>query len=226
MLGDRVRDLGRLAVMERVIAAHHALQLGKFADHAARQIGLGEPDGLAQFRLVGARHVLRHHFGQLGDARHLVVDAAELGVENPALEARHTLDQLDLAVLVPEEARIGEPRPQHALVAGDDRLAADRRAAMFETTRNRGARLPLASRQAKYFWCVRIAEVSTSGGRSMNAWSIRPHQNHRPFDQAGDLVEQQLVGLDFELGRGRRLGKTVRRSACGARLRRAPPSPP
>ena len=42
---DGLGDLGRLAVVTRVVAAHDALQLGKFADHVGQQVGLGEQGG-------------------------------------------------------------------------------------------------------------------------------------------------------------------------------------
>ena len=42
MVGDRVGDAGVFAVVERVIAAHDALQLGEFTDHAGREVGLRE----------------------------------------------------------------------------------------------------------------------------------------------------------------------------------------
>jgi hypothetical protein len=39
---DRIRDIGRLAVVQRVVAAHDALQLGELADHVGQQVGLGQ----------------------------------------------------------------------------------------------------------------------------------------------------------------------------------------
>jgi hypothetical protein len=42
MRPHRLTNARILAVMLRVIAAHHALQLGKFADHAGCQVGLGQ----------------------------------------------------------------------------------------------------------------------------------------------------------------------------------------
>ena len=56
----------------------------------------------------------------------LVEHAAELGVEHALGELGHARGERHLAVLVPEETRVGQPRAQHALVAGDDRLAAIR----------------------------------------------------------------------------------------------------
>ena len=42
MRGNGVGDLGVLLLLERVVAAHHPLQLGELADHAADQIGFGQ----------------------------------------------------------------------------------------------------------------------------------------------------------------------------------------
>jgi hypothetical protein len=49
---DGVGDRARLAVVQRVVAAHDALQLRKFAHHAARQVGLRQPG-----RALGRRDV-------------------------------------------------------------------------------------------------------------------------------------------------------------------------
>ena len=51
---DRVGDGLRLAVVQRVVAAHDALQLGKLADHAGEQVGLGEPRGALGGRGIDA----------------------------------------------------------------------------------------------------------------------------------------------------------------------------
>jgi hypothetical protein len=42
---DGVGDLGRLAVVQRVVAAHDALQFGELADHVGQQVGLGQHGG-------------------------------------------------------------------------------------------------------------------------------------------------------------------------------------
>ena len=42
MRGDGVGDRRILFLIQRVIAAHHPLQLGELADHAADEIGLGK----------------------------------------------------------------------------------------------------------------------------------------------------------------------------------------
>ena len=52
----RVSDLCALAVVQCVVAAHHALQLGKLADHVGQQIGLGEHRRTVCQCRVGTKH--------------------------------------------------------------------------------------------------------------------------------------------------------------------------
>src|ERR1051326_5197302 len=40
---EGVGDLARLAVVQRVVAPHYALQLREFSDHPGQQVGLGKP---------------------------------------------------------------------------------------------------------------------------------------------------------------------------------------
>ena len=155
MFGDRVGDPLALAVMERVIAAHDPLQFGELADHASRQIGLGEvhcslrqsvqfsvvipaKGGIQSYKLRAAALGHRLRGGSTGrgvkllreehrEPLHpldLVVNAAELVVIDALFQRLDPVFEPDLAVLVPEEAGVGEPGAQHALVAGDDGLAA------------------------------------------------------------------------------------------------------
>ena len=76
------------AVMQRVIAAHDALQLGELADHAGGQIGLAQKRRALRFRpcrCIGADD-LRDFAGQRFDALHALQLRAELGVEDDAFE--------------------------------------------------------------------------------------------------------------------------------------------
>ena len=54
VIADGVGDQPLLAVVQRVVAAHHALQFGELADHAGDQVRLGEPSGVACQRWAGA----------------------------------------------------------------------------------------------------------------------------------------------------------------------------
>ena len=111
-----------------------------------------------------------------------------------------------LAVLIPEESRIGEPRLQHALVAGDDHLAAVARRHVGNEEET-GRKNPLGVAAGEIF-LVRPHRCGQHLGRQIHERLVDgPHQNHRPFDQSDDLVEQSLVRFDLELGTGRRLGE-------------------
>ena len=123
MRGDGVGDLGVLLLLERVIAAHHPLQLGELADHAADQIGFGQhchPLGVIGSGSDQRRDLPREHAHAL-DA---VILRAELLVKDDLLQPRHPDFEAHVAVLIEEEFGIGEPRADHPLTAGDDGLAA------------------------------------------------------------------------------------------------------
>src|SRR5215472_6467116 len=62
--------------------------------------------------------------GELFDAQHLIVNTAQPVVVEALLERGDAVFQTRFAVLVPKEPSIGEARPQHPLIAGDNRLAA------------------------------------------------------------------------------------------------------
>jgi len=53
MVADGIGHRGRFAVVQRVIAAHHALQFGELADHAGAEIGLAQARGPGDLALVG-----------------------------------------------------------------------------------------------------------------------------------------------------------------------------
>ncbi len=113
-----------LLLLERVIAAHHALQLGELADHPeADEIGLGEDGGALGEVGVGADQ-RRDLAREPPHALHALILGAELLVEDDLLQLRHALFERHLAVLVEEELGVGKPRADHPLIAGDDGLAA------------------------------------------------------------------------------------------------------
>ena len=59
----------------------------------------------------------------------------------------------------------------------------------------------LGSRSTKHFWLARMVARMTSGGMARKRLVERAHQHHRPFDEAGDLLEQPLVLDQFEAQR-------------------------
>ena len=123
MGGDGVGDGRILFLLERVVVAHHALQLGELADHVGEQVGLGE-DGRALGEIGIGADQRRDLPGQMKDTLHPLVLAAELLVEGDLLQLRHAVFERHLAVLVEEELGVGEPSCDDALIAGGDGLAA------------------------------------------------------------------------------------------------------
>ena len=106
-----------------VIFTHHPLQLREFADHLGEQIGLGEPRRAPCLFHVGTnlgRKLRREPLDAL-DALPL---RAELLVKDDVLELRQPILEPRLEIGVVEEFGVREPRADHALVAGNDRLAA------------------------------------------------------------------------------------------------------
>ena len=122
MVFNRVGNLGRQAVVERVVAAHDALQLGEFAHHVGDQIGLGQLG-----RLVGLRgqrstaELLADGLGNRAHACHALALRTELVVINHFVQAGHARGQRLFAVLVKEKLGIGQARAHHALIATNHR---------------------------------------------------------------------------------------------------------
>ena len=153
MIADRICDGIRQAFGAGIIASHNALQFGELADHFGDEIRLGQTRRLfrevGQFflavllrrqepraglgiaildsccrRSTGADNPLLHQPpSQLRHPLDLVRDRAQLLVEGDALQLPGVIRKARLAVLLPEEARIAQPRAQHLSVAGDDRRA-------------------------------------------------------------------------------------------------------
>jgi hypothetical protein len=70
-------------------------------------------------------------------------------VESDPLELLGVLGEAGLAVLVPEEARVGEARGEDLAVAGDDHAGSED--SMLAVQTKASASLPPRS-QTKYFW--------------------------------------------------------------------------
>src|SRR5690606_12271752 len=102
VIADRVGDLGGSALLERVKAAHLALQLGELADYERLEVRLGE---LRRFPRGGGveAELRREAIGERDDARDLVADRAELRLEDYARQTRHAVRERRLAILVHEE---------------------------------------------------------------------------------------------------------------------------
>ena len=108
------------AIVERVVAAHDALQLRELAHHVGHQIGLGQLRGL-----VGLRHqccvaqLRGNRLGNRAHALHTFALRAQLVVVDHLAQTFDARSQRLLAVLVKEELGIGQARAHHALVAAD-----------------------------------------------------------------------------------------------------------
>ncbi len=205
MLGDGLGHRRRLALVERVIAPHDALQLGELADHAGHEVGLGEEGGTARAAHLAAGDVGRELGGERLEARHLVAHAAEPGMEDEGRKLGHALLELDLAVLVPEELGVRQARAQHPLVARGDRPAAVR-------GRDVGHDDEVLCQAAVLRLEREILLVRAHGGdehlaRQRHEGAVdRSNEGNRPLDEARHLVEQRRVLLERQpLGR-RELG--------------------
>ncbi len=193
VLLDRGRDVRRLAVVLRVIAPHEALQLGEFTDHVGDEIGLGEHRRAIGLLWIGA-DVRRDRRGDHAHAVHPLRLRAELVVIDDGPEPFDAVGEADLAVLVEEEAGVGQARAQHALVALDDRRGilrldvADDEEAMDESAAGVGQReifLVLLHRQDQAL-LRNLEECPIEGSRV----------DRGPFDQRRHLVEQRVGHQD------------------------------
>ena len=145
MVADRVGDARLEPLGERVVAPHQALQLGEFPDDQRDEVGLrelrGERDGRA--RHVGGRERL----GERARALHLLGDGAELVLKDHAGELQRALGERRLAVLLDEEARVGEAGAEHAVVAERDARRVVRRVRDGQVARQELLRLRIAHRE-------------------------------------------------------------------------------
>ena len=186
-----------LALLFRVVSAHQALQLGKLADDFGEQIRLAQPRGALRLLHVGADE--RRKLGcEPLDALDALGLRAELLVKHDILELRQPVFEPRLQIGLVEELRIRQPRADHALIAGDDRLAAVGRLDVGnedELVDQLGVRR-IAQHEA--------FQVGADGGAdhllgdSQKARIERTHQHHRPLDEAGDFGKEALVLDQFE----------------------------
>ena len=104
-----------------VVAAHGALQFGKFADHPRLQIGLGQTRRLARLGRVQLE-MRRQVIGQDAHPLDFVGIAAQLLlVGDIGQSLAHRLQTL-LAIFVEEELGIGKTRANHPFIALPDLL--------------------------------------------------------------------------------------------------------
>ena len=117
-----------LPLLARVDAAHHSLQLRQFRHHLGGEIGFRETARCR--RRIGQRWRRQGLCGnpscQRLDALRLLEIAPELLVESNRPEPLDARFERNVAIGIPEETRITQPRRQHALVIARDRLLVDR----------------------------------------------------------------------------------------------------
>ena len=202
MSADGVGDCRILLLVERVIAAHHPLQLGKLADHVAGEIGLGQDRRALGKVWIGA-HQLGDLAGEHAHALHPLILRAELLVKDDLAELRHALFEHHLAVVVEEEFGVGKPRCDHPLIAGDDGLAAILGLEVRHHDEAVGEMLAAPQREA---FLMRLHRGGEHFARHIEEALIEaPHQRHRPFGEPGILGEQRHVLDQHELLLGREL---------------------
>ena len=204
MIGDGVGDGGGFALRQRVIATHDALQFGELADHVGGEIGFRQHRGALGLLDIGA-----DLGSDLGSELDQPLDPLELrsklGVEHRFLELGQAMLERQLQVGLVEEFCVAEAGADDALVAGNDQRAAIGRKVVGGQEELVGE-LALAVAQVEAFL------VGADGGddrlfRDGEKTLLEAADHHHgPFDEAGDLFEEALVGND---GQALREGEVV-----------------
>ena len=123
MILDRLRDACILALRQRVIATHHALQFGKFANHLRGQIRLGKqrrPCG----KVTLGTNMGRDFAGKAFQSLDPLALGAKLLVKDDLIELGQSVFQFDLEVGLEEKLGIGKPCLNDSSIAGGNRGAA------------------------------------------------------------------------------------------------------
>ena len=107
-------------VIQRVVAAHDALQLGEFAHHVGHQVGLGQLGGQVSLRhQLCIAQLLCNRLGNGTHTLNTLTLRAQLVVIDHLAQTFHTAFQCFFAVLVKEELGIRQTGAHHALIAAD-----------------------------------------------------------------------------------------------------------
>ncbi len=194
--------------MQRVVAAHRALQLGELAHHVGHQVGLGQVGGLVGLaRQQVAAELLANRLGNRAHALDALALRAEFVVVHHLAQPRHARGQRLLAVLVKEEFRIGQTRAHHALVAADDRAGVGRRDVADH--QEFVGELAGGVEQRKVF-LVGLHCQNQALLRYIEKLFLELANEHiGALDQRGDFVEQRVVfdGFRTTADLGSRLGQ-------------------
>ena len=119
VLADHSRDLGARTLSERVGSTHLAFELGELADHQRHEIALGEVRAApATMHRVGSgsRSNAPSSRSSVSSLRPCA-DGAEALLEDDAVEVGPAFGERQLQILVVKEARVGQTRAHHAIVA-------------------------------------------------------------------------------------------------------------
>ncbi len=191
---DGLRDGLGLAVVARVVAAHHALQFGKLADHVGQQVGLGQLRGArGLLRQRRAAEPLADRRGQRRHARDALAHRAEASVVDDAGQPRQARLEAAPAVLVVEELRVGQPWPHDALVARDHARRVGR--AHVGDDQEALGEPPLRVEQREIL-LVGLHRQDQAFLRHREEGRVEAADQHvRALDQRRHLVEQRLVGV-------------------------------
>ena len=200
-------DGGVLALRQRVVLAHQALQLGEFADHFGQQIGLAQLRRALGLLDIGADQ-RRDLGGEALDARDALGLGAELLVEHDLIEFRQPVFRASSSDrsrrrTSRRDSRARITRSLPAMIASPPSLAS-----MLAVRMNLLAQL--AGRgiaTTKHFWLLRMVARITSPGIDRNSLSNEPISTTGHSTRPDDLVEQHLILDQFEVLRERqRLG--------------------
>ncbi len=112
-------------------------------------------------------------------------------MEDDLLQLRHAVFEHHFTVVIEEEFGVGEPRPDHPLIAGDDGLAAVLGLEIGDQDEAVGEVLSAAKREA---FLVRLHRRGEHLRRNLEKALVEgAHQHDRPFGEPRILGEQGLV---------------------------------
>ena len=127
------------------------------------------------------------------DALDPFVLRAKLFVEHDLLELRQSRLKRHFKIAVPEEFGVGKPRADHALIAGDDRLAAVGGRHVGNENEPVGEPRGRSVAQHETFLIVADGRLNDFRRHPEEFLIEAAHQDHRPLGEPGELSEQILV---------------------------------
>ena len=214
VVADRVGDVLVFAHPKRMIPPHHPLKLGELADHFGHEVHLRQ-----HCRAVGKLRVRTHlrgeRFGKRRHALDLVPDAAEFFVKHQRVELFDPLRRIkgQLAVKVPEVARVAQPRRQHPGVAGRDLGPA---IARLEVGDGDEMRREVAGGRVTHGEILLVRAHAEPDDLRRQIEKARLHvakNGDRVFDQPCNFVREPLVFHKLEVA-GLTQGAGVGKQAC------------